>query len=157
MAPPKGAAAASSAVGCTVILTAQRVQLADISIEPGVSGWRSLDRERCQQLTSEFQAGNWGVGLHRPVRLLKTFDAASNLLDNRGLILVDDGLHTISVLSELKKIYDSDPTNIHCPKLKDVFSNGVSIDFVCYAEDSRDLRVMCQTLAHDSESNNYKD
>ncbi|CAJ1458406.1 unnamed protein product [Effrenium voratum] len=100
-----------------------------------------LDPTRLEELTKEFVAGNWGVGLHRPVRLLKSFDGANNLLDNRGLMLVDDGLHTITVLSKLQA-----GGGVACPKLRDLFENGVPIDYVCYAEDSRDLRILCQTL-----------
>ena len=146
-----------AAVGCTVVATSQRVQLGDISLEEGCSGWRNLDPERVTQLADEFRAGNWGVGLHRPVRLLKSFDAQSNLLDNRGLILVDDGLHTLSVLTTLKKAFENNADDVVCPKLRDMFQNGIPVDFVSYSEDSRDLRIMCQTLARDSESNSYKE
>ena len=51
-----------AAVGCTVVATSQRVQLGDISLEEGCSGWRNLDPERVTQLADEFRAGNLGSG-----------------------------------------------------------------------------------------------
>lgn len=152
-AAPKAPKAAPAIVACKVVLTSQRVQLSDISVEEGCSGWRGLDKERLAVLRAEFVAGNWGVGLHRPVRLLKSMDGQSTLLDARGLMLIDDGLHTVSCLKDLQGSGEA----VECPKLLDIFAAGLPVDFVSYAEDSRDLRIMCQTLAHDSESNQYKD
>ena len=39
----------------------------------------------------------------------------------------------------------------------DVFLNGISVDFIAYPEDDRDLRVQYNSGIHDDESNKYRE
>ena len=66
-----------------------------LSTKIGVSSWRELDSEREQELRETFLNGSWGLSILGGVTALDEEDFD-------GQRVVDDGLHTASVVKGLK-------------------------------------------------------
>jgi len=104
------------------------------------SGWRKIDVARKDELKALFLNGQYGMTVLGGVQLLHEEE------DPDGHVLVDDGLHTVTALQELSATWDSTPDedpsgNSWCVKLCDIFSNGLSVEFVQYPDEKPSDRL----------------
>jgi hypothetical protein len=163
----------------TVVAENQRIPITEVdcSIE---SGWRDVDLARVAELKDMFLKGLFGVNLLRRPMVLKRHGALAR--STSGNVLLLDGKHTFVALTELKRMYDTEPTQpeengdgvpatagqpsaaagvvdevVWSNLLVAALTEGVPVDFVEFEDpDDPDLPIAYCVQSHEEDVNKYK-
>ena len=118
------------------------------------SGHRACCPSRVRALTDVFLAGGFGQTILSDVSVLQKTDADD-------CYLIDDGLATVTVLSQLRTVYntalgDADDTFEWPHNPVEIFENGLPVKFVAYERDEGLLRRLWNVSKHSEENNKYR-
>lgn len=133
------------------------VPLDRISVDTD-SGWRSIDRNRVDELKATFERGEYGLNLLRKPSLLS--HQGEKLTGVDGKFKLADGKHTIVALMELKNALEAEKENedltIFTDSLLTALTVGVEVSVLQFEELDEDMVVAWATSAHEIESNKYR-
>ena len=153
------------------VVKTQQVQLDDISLASD-SGWRDVDPHMVAQLKEKLMQGDLGrTTLGNPSIVCEQQQA---LTASDGKLCINNGKHIITALVEMKSLLeqnglptgpgggevDSVPDGFpwFVPPFRDVFTQGVRMDFVDYPVGcARSTHAAVQCVAHEAEMHNFQE
>ena len=155
---PKGVVNAKPAV-----LKTERMRLQEISVEED-SGWRDLCEERAEELYISFKGGEYGIGILTIPSILCVGNVPKMSVHD-GKACISNGKATVVALKRLFEECQKETKGEGeeaCPppwaagELYDIFEQGLRCDFVQFSTDDRELVLAWYGLAHDVDSNKYR-
>ena len=118
------------------------------------SGHRACCPARVRALTDVFVAGGFGQTILSDVSVLQKTDADD-------CYLIDDGLATVTALSQLLTLYnkavDDADNDFQWPhNLVEIFESGIPVNFLAYEGDEGLLRRLWSVSKHSEETNKHR-
>jgi hypothetical protein len=138
-----------------VFVRNQCIALDSISSDGLATGWREVDDDRVQVLTTMFLQGAFGQSVTCGVQIM-------DKEDTDGRKLIDDGVSTVLALRRCHAAYQANKEttpegDVWPQSLMSIFSSGLHVRVVAYEDDDdREVREAWNTAKHDEESNTIR-
>ncbi|CAE7253655.1 unnamed protein product [Symbiodinium sp. CCMP2592] len=130
-------------------------QQIDISLSFPDSGWRAPDPLRQLEIRQDLLAGKLGQSVFRDPQLLVCRDDGKRLLDNKGLVLIGDGLQYISTLMKLRSDKMKGDLALNDERLAKMLDDGTVVCDLVHFQDL-ETRTIWYCSVHDEENNKYR-